>query len=69
VKSRFGKEHSVVTGKLKRNSETDRWNGNTTADDHFIDKFGGGGDFWKNLAVKILKFVENVRATGGFLIG
>ena len=60
-KSKFGKERTVVTVKLRRTGDVFRWSLNTTTNDRLVDKFGEEGELWKGKEVKIQKRSEVVR--------
>lgn len=60
-KSKFGKERTIITVKVKRTDEVYRWSLNTTSNDRLVDKFGEDGDLWTDKEVKIRKRSENVR--------
>lgn len=60
-KSKFGKERTVVTIKLKRTGDIYRWSLNTTTNDRLVDRFGEDGGMWQGKEIKIQKRVENVR--------
>lgn len=60
-KSKFGKERTIVTVKLKRTGSIYRWGLNTRSNDRLVNKFGGDGDLWQGKEVHIQKRSENVR--------
>lgn len=60
-KSKFGKERTVVTVKVKRTGEVFRWGLNTTSNDRLVDRFGEEGDLWVGKEIRVQKRSENVR--------
>jgi len=61
AKSKFGKERTVITIKLKRTGELFRWTLNGTSNDNLLEAFGSDGDLWLGKEVKIKKRIMNVR--------
>jgi len=60
-KSKFGKERTIITVKIKRIDEIYRWGLNTTSNDRLVDRFGEDGDLWVDKEVRVQKRSENVR--------
>ena len=60
-KSKFGKERTIITIKLKRTGEIFCWGLNTTSNDRLVDKLGEDGDSWEGSEVRVEKRIENVR--------
>jgi hypothetical protein len=60
-KSKFGKERTMVTVKIKRTGEVFRWGLNTTSNDRLVERFGEEGDLWVGKEVRIQRRSENVR--------
>lgn len=59
-KSKFGKERTIITVKLKRTDEVYRWGLNTISNDRLVEKFTGEGNLWVGKEVKIVKRQESV---------
>lgn len=60
-KSKFGKERTIITVKIKRTGKIYRWGLNSTSNDRIVDFYSEDSDLWKGKELKIQKRLMNVR--------
>lgn len=53
--SKYGKEQTIITIKLKRDNKTYRWSLNPTSNDRLVKAFGDNAEYWINQDIVIQK--------------